>query len=101
MTSAPDRMAEYERAWGDVLGLLKQRLADGERSLARVLRSTEAEWRRMDTAPADGIAYGRPVRMPRSALYAAKREGKGVVRLFDQRQSPVGQPGFKPVVVNA
>ena len=73
MTSAPDRMAEYERAWGDVLGLLKQRLADGERSLARVLRSTEAEWRRMDTAPADGIAYGRPVRMPRSALYAAKQ----------------------------
>lgn len=66
-------MAEYQRVWGDVLALLKQQTAAGERSLARVLRSTEATWRRMDASPADGIAYGRPVRMPRSSLYAAKQ----------------------------
>ncbi len=73
MTSAPDRLAEYERVWGNLLALLKRRLAEDERSLARVLRSTEAEWRRMDVEPADGIAYGRAVRLPRSALYAAKQ----------------------------
>ena len=49
----------------------------------------------------DHVDFRESISRADSALYAAKREGKGVVRLFDQRQSPVGQPGFKPVVVNA
>ena len=49
----------------------------------------------------DQVDFRESISRADAALYTAKREGKGIVRLFDQRQSPVGQPGFKPVVVNA
>jgi diguanylate cyclase (GGDEF)-like protein len=49
----------------------------------------------------DHVDFRESISRADAALYAAKREGKGIVRLFDQRQSPIGQPGFKPIVVNA
>ena len=58
----------------------------------------------------DHVDFRESISRADAALYAAKREGKGIVRLFDQRQPvpdqpvavepPVGQPGFRPVVVN-
>lgn len=49
----------------------------------------------------DQVDFRESISRADAALYAAKRDGKGVVRLFDQRQAPVGQPGFRPIVVNA
>jgi predicted signal transduction protein with EAL and GGDEF domain len=34
-----------------------------------------------------------------AALYRAKREGKGIVRLYDERQSPIGNEMFRPALV--
>ena len=34
-----------------------------------------------------------------AALYRAKRDGKGVVRLYDERQPPVGKEPFRPALV--
>jgi diguanylate cyclase (GGDEF)-like protein len=34
-----------------------------------------------------------------AALYRAKREGKGVVRLYDERQPPIGHEDFRPAIV--
>jgi diguanylate cyclase len=49
----------------------------------------------------DQVDFRESISRADAALYAAKRDGKGVVRLFDQRQAPAGQPGFRPIVVNA
>ena len=35
-----------------------------------------------------------------AALYRAKREGKGVVRIYDERQPPIGNENFRPAVVS-
>lgn len=35
-----------------------------------------------------------------AALYRAKREGKGVVRLYDERQPPIGNETFRPALVS-
>lgn len=35
-----------------------------------------------------------------AALYHAKRDGKGVVRLYDERQPPVGKESFRPALVS-
>ncbi len=49
----------------------------------------------------DHVDFRESISRADAALYEAKREGKGVVRLFDQRRTPVVQPGFRPIVVNA
>jgi hypothetical protein len=47
-----DPRENYEREWENILGLVQHHIRAGERSLSRVLRLVEAEWRRMDLKPA-------------------------------------------------
>jgi hypothetical protein len=63
----------YESRWTRVLAAARRHIDGGERSLSRVLRLTEAEWRKMDLRPSRGTAFGEQVTMPRSALFGARR----------------------------
>lgn len=63
----------YETNWGAVLSSIHRHIDAGERSLSRVLRLTEAEWRTMDLRPTKGTSLGEKVVMPRAALFGARQ----------------------------
>lgn len=63
----------FDRVWGGVGDIADAIIASGETSLSRVLRLTEAAWREVDGAPANGSVYGGPVTLPRAALIGGRQ----------------------------
>src|SRR6266545_6429658 len=59
MQGAESAIANYNDVWANVLGLAQRHIQAGETSLSRVLRLTEAGWRRMDLKPSKGTAFGK------------------------------------------
>lgn len=63
----------HDVLWGNVLRLIDDALNRGETELPRVLKIVEAAWRNMTPEPADGIAFGEKVRIPRAALIGGRQ----------------------------
>jgi hypothetical protein len=68
-----DPRENYEREWETILGLVQRHIGAGEKSLSRVLRLVEAEWRRMDLKPTKGTSFGETVTLPRAAIFGARQ----------------------------
>jgi hypothetical protein len=72
MGKPADPIAAYTQLWSEVLAAARRHVDAGERSLSRVLRLTESEWRRLNSLePAKGVAFGKEIALPRAALFGA------------------------------
>lgn len=67
------RVQEYQPVWERLAEMVERQIAAGERSLSRVTSKVYGEWRGTGIEPMNGVAFGEPVRMPRSALLGARQ----------------------------
>jgi diguanylate cyclase (GGDEF)-like protein len=80
--------------------------AFGDECIARINRPIMFGTKALNVGASVGIAFVQTLEefkigIPRAdaALYRAKRDGKGIVRLYDERQSPIGNETFRPALV--
>ena len=66
-------IGSYTEVWSDVLASAERHIADGERSVSRVLRLVESDWRKMDLRPLEGVAFGQKITLPRAAMFGARQ----------------------------
>ncbi len=82
--------------------------AFGEQCISRIHRPIPYGSKELRVGASVGIAFVQTleefktgIHRADSALYHAKRAGKGTVRLFDERQAPIGHETFQPAIVES